>query len=96
MLNEVFDNKYVSTIITISLVLYASLLGPNLPNFVKKLFNNTIFRIFILFLIVSRSNKDPNTSIIIAIAFILTLDYIYVQSAKETIKVVENKKTKYT
>jgi hypothetical protein len=90
MLQKVVDNKYISTAITLFLGLYAVLLGPKLPNFVKDLFNNIIFRIFILFLIVVRGNKDPKMSIMIAIAFVLTLDYIYVKSAKETFIAIES------
>jgi hypothetical protein len=80
---EVINNKYVSTAITIGLGLYAALLGPNLPTFVKDLFQNTLFRILILFLVIVRGNKDPKMAIIISIAFILTLDYIYVIDARE-------------
>jgi hypothetical protein len=90
MLQEVYDNKYVSTAITVALGLYAALLGPEVPDFVKDLFNNTIFRIFILFIVVVRGNKDPKMAIMIAIAFVLTLDYIYAKSAKETFKAVES------
>jgi hypothetical protein len=80
---EVINNKYVSTAITIGLGLYAALLGPNLPTFVKDLFQNTLFRILILFLVVVRGNKDPKMAIMIAVGFVLTLDYIYVRDTKE-------------
>ena len=80
---EVVNNKYVSTAITIGLGLYTALLGPNLPTFVKDLFKNTLFRILILFLVVVRGNKDPKMAIMIAVAFVLTLDYVYVKDAKE-------------
>lgn len=86
---EVANNKYVSTAITIGLGLYAALLGPNLPKFVKDLFTNTLFRIFILFLVVVRGNKDPKMAIMIAVAFVLTLDFIYLKDAKETFKTIE-------
>ncbi len=86
---EVANNKYVSTAITIGLGLYAALLGPNLPKFVKDLFTNTLFRILVLFLIVVRGNKDPQMAIMIAVAFVLTLDYIYVRDAKEAFQMIE-------
>jgi hypothetical protein len=86
---EVTNNKYVSTAITIGLGLYAALLGPNLPKFVKDLFTNTLFRILVLFLVVVRGNKDPQMAIMIAVAFVLTLDYIYVRDAKETFQMIE-------
>lgn len=94
MLQEVFDNEYVSTAITVALALYASLLGPNLPPMIKNLFNNTLFRILVLFLVVVRGNKDPKMAIMIAVAFVLTLDYIYARSAKETFMAV-NTVTQY-
>ena len=89
MLQEVFDNKHISTGITLALAMYAALLGPELPKFVKDLFNNIIFRILILFLIVVRGNKDPKMAIMIAVAFVLTLDYVYVKNAEETTKKIE-------
>ena len=89
MITEFFDNKYVTTSITIILGLYAALLGPNLPPFVQKLFTNTIFRIIVLFLVVVSGNKDPKLAIMIAIAFVLTLDYIYAQHAKEAFRNIE-------
>jgi hypothetical protein len=91
-LREVFDNEYFSTTVTLALGLYASLLGPELPDAVKKLFTNTIFRILILFLVVVRGNKDPKMAIMVAVVFVLTLDYIYAKSAKEAFKSVENMK----
>ena len=95
MLQEVFDNKYVSTAITVALGLYAALLGPNLPPFVKDLFKNTLFRILVLFLVVIRGNKDPKMAIMIAVAFVLTLDYIYVKDANEAFEVIENMNNKH-
>jgi hypothetical protein len=92
MFQKILDNQYVSTIITVALALYASLLGPNLPQYVKDLFSNTIFKIFILFMVVVRGNQDPKMAIMIAIAFVLTLDFLYVKSAQETFHAT--KKTK--
>lgn len=82
------DNKFVSTGITLVIGLYASLLGPNLPPFIKKLFDNVVFRILVLFLIAVRANNDPAMSIVMAVAFILTLDYIYRQDSQEAFNAV--------
>jgi hypothetical protein len=89
MNSEIFSNKYVSTSITIILALYAALLGPNLPVFVQQLFTNTIFRIIVLFLVVYNGNKNPKIAILIAMGFVLTLDYIYAQQAKEAFSNIE-------
>ena len=89
MISEVLDNKYVTTSITIILGLYAALLGPNLPPFVQKLFTNTIFRIIVLFLVVVSGTKEPKLAIMIAVAFVMTLDYVYAQQAKEAFNNIE-------
>ena len=87
-MDNIMENKFVSTGITLVIGLYASLLGPNLPSFIKKLFDNVVFRILVLFLIAVRANNDPAMSIVMAVAFILTLDYIYKQDAQETFKAI--------
>ncbi len=80
---DILDNKYFSTVVTIGLGLYAALLGPDLPEPIKKLFSNTLFRIGVLALVVVRGNQNPTMAIMIAIAFVLTLDYINLASSKE-------------
>ena len=39
-----------------------------------------------------RGNKDPKMAIMIAVAFVLTLDYVYLKDAKETFKMIEKMK----
>jgi hypothetical protein len=80
---DILDNKYFSTAVTLGLALYATLLGPNLPEPIKKIFSNTLFRIGVLALVVVRGNQDPAMAIMIAVAFVLTLDYINLASSKE-------------
>lgn len=75
-LNLVFENKYSSTILTIILVCYAYLTRPTLPKVIVMLFENPIFRIFILSLIVYRGNKDPRFSLIVATGFTIIMDII--------------------
>jgi hypothetical protein len=81
---ELLDNIYIRTVVVIFIVLYASKVGPNLPNFIRNLFNNALFRVAILFFILVRANKDPKMSIFIAIGFILTLNYLAETETKET------------
>tara|TARA_B100000524_G_C23651399_1_gene370262 strand:- start:894 stop:1601 length:708 start_codon:yes stop_codon:yes gene_type:complete len=75
-LNLVFKNKYSSTILTIMLICYASLTRPTLPRLIVVLFENPIFRIFILSLIVYRGNKNPRFSLIVATGFTIIMDLI--------------------
>ena len=75
-LSSIFKNKYSSTIVTIFLIAYASLARPKLPNFITNLFENPIFRVFLLSLIVYRGNKNPKLSILIAMGFVVTMNII--------------------
>jgi hypothetical protein len=83
-MNTIFlENKYINGILTLFIVLYASMIGPELPNVVKNLFSNTFFKMFILFLVIIMGSTEPKLAIIIAIAFVLTMDFLYVNDAKE-------------
>ena len=81
MLSDILNDKYISTALTIMVGLYAATLGPDLPPFVKDLFSNSIFKIIVLFLVVVRANKNPMMSIVIAVAFVMTLEHIQKKDA---------------
>lgn len=69
LLESGFSDKRISVILTMILVFYGGLAGPKLPPFVLDLFEKPIFRIFILSLIVYKSNSNPTLSILISIIF---------------------------
>jgi hypothetical protein len=75
-LSSIFSNKYASSAITLFLVLYGGLAAPKLPKFMIKLFENPIFRIVLLSLIVYNGNRDPKFAIMIGVAFTVTLNMI--------------------
>jgi hypothetical protein len=83
------SNENVKTIMSLFLVLYASLARPDLPNFIRKLFENPIFRILVLSLIVYRGNKDPQLSLMVAIAFTVTLNLMAEKEVQEGFKQIE-------
>jgi hypothetical protein len=82
-----FKNKYVSAALIIMFTLYAGLLGPNLPNFMNNLFKYNSFKIifFFLFLLVVQYAAKINYSvaILMSIGFVLTLDYLYLNSVRD-------------
>ena len=82
-LSTVFRNKYSSTLITMFLVFYSGLAAPKLPNFIVGLFENPIFRILILSLIVYNGNRDPQFAIMIAVGFTVTMNIISKQKLFE-------------
>ena len=75
-LDKFFENEYTGTILSVMLVLYGGLAAPKLPSFVRKLFENAIFRVIILALVAYGGNKNPKVAIIIAVAFILSMNMI--------------------
>lgn len=83
-------NPYFATIVTIILTMYATLASPNLPNFLKNLFNNSIFKILIISFIAYRANKNPQFSLLISICFVITLNLIADQENKEAFLQIEN------
>ena len=82
-LSTVFNDKIASTVITLFLVLYGGMAAPKLPSFVVKLFENPIFKIAVLALIVYNGNRDTTFAIMIAVAFTVTLNTISKQKFME-------------
>ena len=75
-LSYLFGNKRLSVLLTMFLVFYGGMAGPNLPISIEKLFTNPVFRVFILSLIVYKANNDPPLSIMIASSFIIIMDLV--------------------
>jgi hypothetical protein len=81
---DFLENKYSLAIISILSGLYAAQIRPTLPTVVMDLFQNPIFRVLILFLVVVRSYKDPQFSLIIAVSFLLIMNIVNEQLFKDT------------
>ena len=86
----ILDDKYVSTVLSIFLALYAGLARPELPNFILKLFDNQVFRILVLSLIAYRANRDPQLAIMIAVAFTVSLNMLSERNMKESFQQMEH------
>lgn len=70
---KVLDNKYVSGMVKVFLVLYASLVAPKLPAGLVKLFQNPAFKVLVLFLIVYVGMKDPTVALLVAVGFTVSM-----------------------
>ena len=82
-LGWVHENKYVLPVLSLFLGMYAALARPKLPNFIGRLFENPVFRLIVISYIIYRGNKDPQLSLMIAAAFLITMHMInkkYVES----------------
>lgn len=70
---EVLNNQYVSAVLLIFFIFYASMAAPALPSGVARLFDFTLFKVFILALILFINNFNPTVAIIVAIGFFISL-----------------------
>jgi len=80
---DLLTNKYVVYLIVLLLIVYSACLKPNLPKFVRKIFNNPVIRLIILALILA-SNFRPEISVTLAIAFFITINCITEQETRES------------
>lgn len=72
-MSQFLGNQVVSTVLTVFLVLYAVMAAPNLPPFLAVLFDNPLFRILVLFLVLLLNNYDPTVALLTAIGFVISL-----------------------
>ena len=69
------DNYIVNAVIIIILFLYTSNIFTNINNFVGNLYNFSIVRLVVLALIIYVSPKSPTIGILLAISYILSVQY---------------------
>jgi hypothetical protein len=71
--SKFLENKYITAGITLFLILYTSLAAPRLPYRIAKLFDYAIVKLFIFFVIIYISRKDPSIALIAALGMMITL-----------------------
>jgi len=81
--NNILRNDYVTAVVALFVVLYASNVAPRLPEVVMDLFNNPVFKVFVLFLVAFVANKNPAVALLVSIAFMVTLNMVNRQEAEE-------------
>jgi hypothetical protein len=88
---EILDNDWVAAGLALFVTLYALNLGRmNLPCYIKNLFKNTFFKIlFLSLLLIYRFEKAPHVALVVALIFVLTLDYLSVEETKENFAYLE-------
>jgi hypothetical protein len=73
---SLFDNCYFNASIIIILVLYSSLIFENINIYVSELYNYSIVRLIVLFLIIYIAPKDPTISILLGISYLVSIYYM--------------------
>ena len=86
---EIYNKNFCQNLIIIFLILYIAYLNPNMSKDLKNIFNNTIFKMILLFSIVYTSHFNLYLALLLTLAFVLTLDCIHVSDTKEAFKTLE-------
>lgn len=83
------SSSYVTIILALILILYASFTTVNVPPFIKKAMNNDIFRVIVFGVIIFYGNYDPVFAISLALAFAMTLNYMHEEEMMEQFRARE-------
>jgi hypothetical protein len=83
------SNKYIKGAVTVFLVFYGGFAAASLPPFLRQLFKNDIFKVFILALTAVIISKDLQIGVVVATAFMLTLVGLNAMDNKEKFNQVE-------
>lgn len=91
------NNTYLSTFILLFFLSYGSFIGSGgkPPKFVLDLFSNPVARILLLSIVAFQINHDIQISLLMAIAFFLTQQYIFKQESFEQLKNLEEYQRMY-
>lgn len=77
-------------IVHLLLVLYATRLAPSLPKQVLALFENTYFKLFVFSMVLWTAQFSPSTSILIALGFMISVNYATQKPLWEFLENTEN------
>jgi len=88
---SILDNQYVAALLAIFLGVYGiAAARMELPDYIKNLFNNNIFRIAFLSLLLTQNfDRAPHVAITVALIFVLTIHYLSEQEIKENFAYLE-------
>lgn len=80
------ENIWLVAVLGLFLAMYGPNLPFTLPNGIKNVFNNYIFRCVIIFLIVYLANKDFAAALVITIIFVVTLNIIHTSNVLDNVR----------
>lgn len=78
------QNSYLFAVLSIFLAMYGPRLHPKLPEPLKNLFSNPLFRSLVLFMIVYLSSSNFQTSLVITVVFLVTMNLLHTSKALES------------
>lgn len=93
-LNTLHRNTLIKGAVHLVLVLYAARLAPTLPREVLVLFENAYVKLFVFSMVLWTSQFSPSTSLLISLAFMVTLNYANKKPLWEFLDNVDSDPTK--
>lgn len=73
-LSVLHSNPYVSGSVGLFLVLYAGMAAPKLPAQIAGLFENSLFKLLILSMVLVVRNYNPTLAILVAVGFVISMN----------------------
>ena len=84
LIDQFLENPYLMAFIKVSLVLYAATVAPRLPIAANKVLENTFFKVGFIFLMLYISQMDFQLAMILAIAYVVSINLLSGRSALES------------
>ena len=92
LINYVKKPTLIRGVVHLLLILYAARLAPSLPKPVLLLFENAYFKLFIFSLVLWTAQFSPSTSLLIALGFMVSINYANQKPLWEFLENVEAEK----
>jgi hypothetical protein len=87
---SVLDNEYMFVALTSLLALYGANTRVQLPSFIRTLFENNIFRVvFLSLLLIYKFDKAPQVATVVSLVFVLTMHHLSQMEIRENFAYVE-------
>jgi hypothetical protein len=94
--DQYLNNEYLLIVLGLVVALYGANARVSLPTFVRNLFNNNIFRVvFLSLLLIYRLDKAPHIALAVALVFTLAMYSISEEEKKENFAVVTDRIRRY-
>lgn len=89
---RILDNQWIAVAIALFIGLYGLTLGRvKLPGYIRNLFNNNIFRVvFLSLLLIQNFDKAPHVAVAVALVYVITLYYLGEQEINENFTYLES------
>lgn len=88
--NVIQSNNFVYALVYLLLIVYTVQVSQNLPSQMVSLVKNSFFKLFVFVIILWTAKFDVTTSILVSLAFMLTINYLNNAPLWELLENVEN------